>query len=163
GENKYRDEQSAKCGAFHRCSQNVGRTVSSPWLRPKAPLRKQGRTNSSPYIRRDFHIDSFDSRHRVSVHKLPVAERELTMRAFDLKSEFAIQRDRGLVVRVNGQFDSRKVQPFIGKIYRRLHQGRADALALPVVAHHHSDIALMPDSRPRSRMQADHADDFVVN
>jgi len=113
--------------------------------------------------RAKMNVDSSDSRHRVSVHELPVAERVFAKCAFDLESEFAIQRDRGLIVRENGQLDSREVQPFIGEINHRLHHRRADAFAMLVIAHHHPDLGLMRDSRPRRRMQADRADDFAIN
>src|SRR5262249_33307382 len=107
--------------------------------------------------------NSFDSRHRVSVHKLSFAEGELAKRAFNLKSEFAIQRDRGFIVSENGQFDSRQVQPFVGQINHGPHHRRPDAFALPVVAHHHSDLGLMPEPRPRRGLQADYAYNVAVN
>src|SRR5688572_848511 len=106
---------------------------------------------------------SFDSRHRVSVHEFSVAEGVLAKRAFSLESEFAIERDSGLVVREDGQFDSGKVQPFVGQIDHRLHQRLSDALALPIVANHHPDFASVIDSRSRRCMQADHAYDLAVN
>src|SRR5215510_9913646 len=96
----------------------------------------------------DFYC-SFESRHYVSVHELAVAERVLAERAFDLESEFAIERDRRLVVRENGQLDSREVQPFVGQIDYRPHHRRAGAFALPIVANHHPDLASVIDSRSR--------------
>src|SRR5262245_6075027 len=106
---------------------------------------------------------SSNSRHRVSVHELPVAERVLAKRAFDLESEFAIERDRRLVVREDGQLDSREVQPFVGQIDHCLHHRLSNALALPIVANHHPYLASVIDSRPRRRMQADHAYDLAIN
>src|SRR6184192_49479 len=69
-------------------------------------LRTNCSLNLATSLRQDF---SFDPRHRVSVYEVPVAERILAMRAFNLESKFAIERDRRLVVRENCQFDSRKV------------------------------------------------------
>src|SRR5262245_11512802 len=92
---------------------------------------------------------SFDSSHRVSVHELAVAERVLAKLAFDLESEFAIERDRRLIVREDGQFYSGKVQPFVGQINHRLHHRFSNAFALPIVANHHPDLATVVYSRPR--------------
>ena len=69
-------------------------------------LRTNCSLNLATSLRQDF---SFDPRHRVSVYEVPVAERILAMRAFNLESKFAIERDRRLVVRKNCQLDSRKV------------------------------------------------------
>ena len=62
-----------------------------------------GRTLVCPFT------DLLHTRHRVNIHKLPVAERVLAKGAFDLEAEFAIQRDPRLIIRENGQFESRKV------------------------------------------------------
>ncbi len=59
---------------------------------------------------------SFDSRHRVSVDELSVTERIFAKRAFNLESEFAIERDRRLVVCENGELDPRQIQPSVSQI-----------------------------------------------
>src|SRR2546423_11786416 len=61
-------------------------------------LRTNCSLNLATSLRQDF---SFDPRHRVSVYEVPVAERILAMRAFNLESIFAIDLDRRLVVRDN--------------------------------------------------------------
>ena len=61
---------------------------------------------------------SFDSRHRVSVDELSVTERIFAKRAFNLEPEFAIERDRRLVVCENGELDPRQIQPCSARITR---------------------------------------------
>ncbi len=90
---------------------------------------------------------SFDSRHRVSVHELSVAERIFAKRAFNLESEFAIERDRSLVVSENGQLDSCQIQPSVSQVNHCLHHCRSNAFALPIVANHHPDLCSVIDSR----------------
>src|SRR5262245_4709673 len=146
------------------------RFMTSPKIPVRAPLPARfasindrlGRTGALEAERTQGRF-SFDSRHRICVHELTVAEGEFAVSAFDLESEFAIERNRRLIVRVNGQLDSREVQPFVGQLNHRPHHRRADALALPVVSYHHSDLASMSDSWSRRRMQADRSDDFAVN
>ena len=106
---------------------------------------------------------SFDSRHRVSVHELSIAERILAKRALDLESEFAIESDGRLVVSENGQLDSRQIQPSVSQINHRLHHCRSNTFALPIVANHHPDLCSVIDSRSQRRMQANYADDLAVD
>src|SRR5438105_694183 len=73
-------------------------------------LRTNCSLNLATSLRQDF---SFDPRHRVSVYEVPVAERILAMRAFNLESKFAIERDRRLFVRENCQFDFCNVEPIV--------------------------------------------------
>src|SRR5262244_3643336 len=95
-------------------SDSVMRFMAPPKIPVYAPLPARfilikdrlGKTGALEATRTQGRF-SFDSRHRVSVHELSVAEGELAKRAFNLKSEFAIQRNRGFIVSENGQFDSR--------------------------------------------------------
>lgn len=92
---------------------------------------------------------SFNSRHHVSVHELSITERIFAERAFDLESEFAIKRDRTLVINENGQVDSSQIQPLVSQIDHDLHHRPSDAFAVPIVANHHPDLCPVID--PRSR------------
>jgi hypothetical protein len=57
------------------------------------------------------------------------------------------------VVHVNAEIQPSQTQPVVGEVQTDFYQRRADALALPVVAHHYPEVPRMP--RPRVRVDAE--------
>ncbi len=57
------------------------------------------------------------------------------------------KRHPGGIVRVDGKLDPGEAEPVVREVQRRPEERRADAPALPVVAHGHPDGAGVPDAR----------------
>src|SRR5438552_7833065 len=80
----------------------------------------------------------FDPRHGVRVHVATRAQSVGAMRALDLESELAVQRDGALVVDIDRELEPDHVEPVVGELDDRAHEGRAHTLALPVGFHRHA-------------------------
>ena len=106
-----------------------------------------------------------DPRHREGVDIASVTQRIAAMAALDLKAELAVERDRRRVVGIDRELDPQHAHPAVGVVAHRLHQGRADALALRLgndrdAEHHHVAPShrrpdrMQPGRRPRRRPRA---------
>jgi len=103
------------------------------------------------------------ARHREGVDVAAVAERIAAVAPFRLEAELAVERDRGGVVDVDGELDAQHAHPAIGVVAERLHQRRADALALRGGDDRqadHDDVA--PPQRRAGGVHAGRADDLAV-
>jgi hypothetical protein len=77
----------------------------------------------------------------MGVYVLTVAESKPLVCSLYLESEFLVEGDRGCIIHVYTQVESRKVQPVICKVHASLHQFSADALSLPVISHCYTKVS----------------------
>src|SRR5664279_499458 len=104
-----------------------------------------------------------DARHRESVDVAPVAHRIAAKPAFRLEAELAIERDGRDVVDVDRELDAQHAHPAVGVVAHRLHQRRADALALRFARDRNADHRGVAAAQRRAdRMQAGGADDLAA-
>src|SRR6185503_19263178 len=85
--------------------------------------------------------------HCMSVDVLTVAKSVTSVSPFDLESEFAVEPQGRLIVGEDRQVEPFVIQPVVGQVKPGLHQGGADAFALPVVAHDHAQPGAVPSAR----------------
>ncbi len=96
--------------------------------------------------------------HAQGVDPLPVAHGVITKQALGLETEFVVERDGGLVVGVNREFNAVQVHPVVGNIQRRCQQLRTDAFALPRDRDCHTDAAGVAATNPRKSLQPEMPD-----
>src|SRR5215203_2061993 len=84
--------------------------------------------------------DSPQTSHNVGIYVLAVAESKASVGTLYLESELLVEGDRGRVIHVHAEIQSRKTQPVIRKVHASVHQLCTDAFSLPVIPHRYTEV-----------------------